>query len=259
MCEIQKFSKDAFGELRAIEDENGNPWFVAKDVAVALGYANPNDAIKRHCKGVVKHYPLQTAGGIQQVRFITEGDMYRLVASSKLDAAVEFESWVFDEVIPSIRKHGMYATPQSVEEMLADPDTMIRTLQALKDEREKVAEQKAQIKAMEPKALFADAVVTSNTSILVGELAKILKQNGFDIGQNRLFELLRKEGYLIGGNRSDRNMPTQKSMELGLFEIKERTVTNPDGTVRITKTPKVSGRGQIYFVNRYCGKRGGDE
>lgn len=243
-----------FGELRAITDENGNPWFVGKDVALVLGYANTNDAISKHCKGVANHYPLSTPGGMQNVRIISEPDLYRLIAKSELPAAERFEVWIFDEVLPTIRKHGMYATQDFVESALADPDTMIRTLQALKDERVKCQALKAENKEMQPKALFADAVSASTSSILVGELAKIMRQNGIQTGQNRFFAWLRDNGYLIKRKGTDFNMPTQKSMELGLFEIKERTIVNPDESTRITKTSKVTGKGQQYFINVFMSR-----
>ncbi|MBR1603186.1 MAG: phage antirepressor KilAC domain-containing protein, partial [Synergistaceae bacterium] len=156
---------------------------------------------------------------------------------------------------PSIRKHGLYATPEKLEEMLSDPDSWIKTLQALKAEREKRIELEAKVEQDAPKVLFADSVAASETSILIGDLAKLIKQNGIDIGQNKLFEFLRNEGWLISRKGSSYNMPSQKGMECGYFEIKERTVDNPDGSIRVTRTPKVTGKGQIYFVELFL-KRG---
>lgn len=229
--------------VRVVE-EDGNVLFCGKDVATALGYVNTKDALARHCKGVVKHYPLETAGGTQEARFITEGDLYRLTASSKLPSAQKFESWVFDEVIPSIRRHGGYMAGQdhmTPEEMAL---ASMRWLQS------KVDEQARQLEAQAPKVMFADSVASSKTSILVGELAKILKGNGVEIGQNRLFAWLRDNGYLIKQRGEAWNSPTQYAMNLGLFEVKESTHQQPDGSVRITRTTKVTGKGQQYFVNK---------
>lgn len=177
-----------------------------------------------------------------------------LVLSSKLPGAKKFKRWVTAEVLPSIRRHGAYMTPETIERALTDPDTIIRLATALKDEREKNKALASENEVNRPKALFADSVATSKSSILVGELAKLLKQNGVDIGQNRLFERLRNEGYLIRRNGTDYNMPTQKSMELGLFEIKETVVSHADGHTSISKTPKVTGKGQLFFVNKFLGK-----
>ena len=235
--------------IRTTVDDNGNPLFCAKDVATALGYANTNDAVQAHCRGVVIRYPISDSlGRTQNARFIREGDMYRLIASSKLPAAQKFESWVFDEVIPSIRKHGGYMAGQ--EQMT--PEQM--TLAAMNWLKSKVDEQRKQLEAQASKVLFADAVETSKTSILVGELAKVLKGNGVDIGGTRLFAWLRDNGWLMKTG-SSRNMPTQKSMELGLFEIKETTVVHSDGHTTINKTPKVTGKGQTFFVNKFLGHR----
>lgn len=180
---------------------------------------------------------------------INESGLYSLVLSSKLPTAKKFKRWVTSEVLPSIRKHGAYMTPEKLEEALLDPDTLIRLATDLKQEREQRIAAQAKIETDKPKVLFADAVCASQSSILVGDLAKLLKQNGVDMGQNRLFAYLRDNGYLMKRG-SSRNMPTQKSMELGLFEVKESSITNPDGSIRITKTTKVTGKGQVYFVNQ---------
>lgn len=251
MNEIQIFSNPDFGEVRTIE-ENGAVLFCGSDVAKALGYSNPRDALSRHCRGVVKR-DTPTESGTQEMSFIPESDLYRLVFSSKLPTAEKFTDWVTSEVLPTIRRHGMYATPDTVEKMLADPDTTIKLLETIKQER--AARQALEVKAEadKPKVLFADAVSASHTSILIGDLAKILKQNGMDIGQNRLFQRLRDEGYLIrDGER--RNMPKQRYMDSGLFQIKETTINNPDGSIRVTRTVKVTGKGQQYFINRYLQK-----
>lgn len=237
--------------VRTVTTEDGRPLFCGRDVAIALGYANTKDALARHCKGVVKRYPLETAGGTQQTRFITEGDLYRLVFNSKLPTAEKFEAWVVDEVLPSIRKRGGYLTPEATEKALTDPDFIIQLATSLKEERAKRAALEAENEANKPKVLFADAVATSHTSILVGQLAKILNNNGMKVGQNRLFKDLRARGYLSRRHGCDWNMPTQKSRDLDLFEIKESAHSQPDGTVRITKTAKVTGKGQLYFIDHY--------
>ena len=164
-----------------------------------------------------------------------------------MESAKRFKHWVTSEVLPSIRKHGVYA----VDELLANPEMAIKAFTALKEEREKNKVLEADNQRMKPKEIFADAVSTSHTSILIGDLAKLLKQNGIETGQKRLFDWLRENGYLIKRKGSDWNMPTQKSMDLGLIEIKESTVNNPDGSVRINKTPKVTGKGQQYFINKF--------
>ena len=252
MNELQIFNNPEFGEIRTIE-ENGKTLFCGSDVAKALGYSNPRDALLRHCRGVAKH-DTPTNSGVQSMSFIPEGDLYRLIANSKLPTAERFEMWVFDEVIPTIRKHGAYMTTSKLEEVMNDPDAWITMLTALKDEREARKALEVKTAADAPKVLFADAVTTSHTSILVGELAKIVKQNGVDMGQNRLFEWLRSNGYLIRRQGTDYNMPTQRSMELGLFEIKETAVTHSDGHTTVSKTPKVTGKGQCYSIARLLGE-----
>ena len=253
MGKLQIFNNAEFGQIRTVTIDN-KPWFVASDVASALGYSNPRKAVLDHCKGVTKR-DTPTSGGIQQISYINEGDMYRLIMKSKLPSAERFEAWVVDEVLPSIRKHGGYISGQDT---LSDDELMARALQVAQrkiEERDKVIEQQSRkIELDKPKTIFADAVKASETSILIGDLAKIISQNGVSIGQNRLFEWLRENGYLIKYGNS-RNMPTQRSMEMGLFEIKESTHQNPDGSVRITRTPKVTGKGQIYFINKFLGKK----
>lgn len=248
MNDLQLFNNPRFGDVRTLT-EDGNTLFCGSDVARALGYAKPQNAIAAHCKGALKRGIL-TNGGMQEMSFIPEGDLYRLITHSKLPDAEKFERWVFDEILPSIRRNGMYATPEKLAEMLLNPDAMIQTLQALKAEQEKRRALEAQAEADKPKVLFSDAVSASSSSILVGDLAKLLRQNGVPIGQNRLFARLRSDGYLMRYGES-RNLPTQRAMEQGLFEVKETTIANPDGSIRVTKTTKVTGKGQVYFVNRY--------
>ena len=250
MNDLQIFNNPEFGKVRTIE-KDGEPWFVGKDIAAALGYTDPNKAIVMHVDEEDKLND-KTASSLGQRGgwLINESGLYSLVLSSKLPTAKKFKRWVTSEVIPSIRKHGMYATQSTVEQMLADPDTAIRLLNEIKSEREQRKVLQKQVEAQKPAVIFTDAVVTSKNSILIGELAKLLKQNGIKMGQNRLFEWLRNNGYLIKRQGSDYNMPTQKSMELGLFKIKETCITHSDGHTSVNRTPKVTGKGQVYFINK---------
>lgn len=250
MKQLEIFRNKEFGNIRTVIIED-KPYFVASDVAKALGYARPNDAINQHCRATVKHRIIDSLGREQETNIIPEGDVYRLIVKSKLPTAEKFESWVFDEVLPTIRKHGVYMTPQKIEEVLLNPDTIIQLATNLKQEQERNKLLQMKIEQDKPKTIFADAVTTSKTSILIGELAKLLKQNGINIGQNRLFDWLRNNGYLIKRAGADRNMPTQKSMDLGLFEVKETVISHSDGHTSINKTPKVTGKGQIYFINLF--------
>ena len=255
MSEIQIFKNSEFGIVRTIE-ENGKVIFCGTDIASALGYTNSQKAIKDHCRedGVTFRSVIDNIGRTQQAKFIDEGNLYRLITHSKLPSAQRFEQWVFDEVLPSINKHGAYITTQKIEEIMNDPDSWIKVLTALKDER--AEKERLQIKAKEdkPKVVFANAVAVSDGTILIGELAKILKGNGLDIGQNRLFERLRQDGFLIKRRGTDYNAPTQMAMELGLFKVKETAITHSDGHVTISKTTKVTGKGQQYFINLYLGE-----
>ena len=251
MNELQIFESPEFGQVRTVVIEN-EPWFVGKDVANILGYANTKDAISSHVEEDDKTIIQRSENTTLEIpnrglTFINESGLYSLIFSSKLPNAKKFKRWVTSEVLPTIRKHGMYAT----EELLDNPDVAIAAFTALKAEREKRKLLEAKVEADKPKVIFAEAVDASQTSILVGDLAKLLKQNGVNTGQKRLFEWLRTNGYLISRKGNDYNSPTQKSMELGLFEIKERTINNPDGSIRITKTPKVTGKGQVYFINKF--------
>ena len=243
---IETFNNSEFGTLRAlmVGDE---PWFVARDVTDALDLSNTTVAIQSLDDDERAKFNLGRQG---EANLVSEAGFYKLVMRSRKPEAKAFQRWVTHEVLPSIRKRGGYLTPEKVEEALLNPDTIIRLATDLKEERARRAELERENAAMAPKALFADAVASSDTSILIGELAKLLRQNGVSIGQNRLFEWMRENGFLMKAG-SSRNMPTQRAMEMGLFEVKERTIANPDGSVRITKTPKVTGKGQSYFVNRF--------
>lgn len=248
MNELQLFQFED-NQIRTVSS-NGIIWFAAVDVTDALGIKNPSDAIKPLDEDERTRFNLGRQGS---ANFISEPGLYKLIGASRKPAAKRFNRWVTHEVLPSIRKHGAYMTPETIEKAIYNPDFIINLATQLKDEQAKTAALTADNETMKPKALFADAVATSHTSILIGDLAKLIRQNGVDIGQNRLFGWLRDHGYLIG-NGDRRNMPTQRAMDLELFDIKERTFQNPDGSVRITKTTKVTGKGQQYFINKFLQK-----
>lgn len=254
MGNLKIFENPRFGKVRAVPVD-GEPWFVGKDVAEALGYSNPRKALSDHVdtddKGVTK---CDTLGGTQEMTIINESGLYSLALSSKLPSAREFKRWITKEVIPSIRKHGAYMTPEVIQKSIQDPDFMIQILQNLKQEQEKNRALEADNQRMRPKEIFADAVSVSKDGILVGALAKLIHQNGVGIGQKRLFQWLRDHGYLMKSG-ADKNMPTQKARELELFKVKERTINNPDGSVRLTRTTLVTGKGQQYFVNKFLAGR----
>jgi anti-repressor protein len=255
MDNIQIYKNKEFGAVRTSE-ENGNVLFCGNDVATSLDYTNPQKALKDHCRedGVTFRSVIDSMGRTQQAKFIDEGNLYRLISHSKLPSAERFERWVFDDVLPTIRKHGAYVTTAKLEEIMNDPDSWIKLLTALKTERQEKERLQLQTEQDKPKVVFADALTVSDTAILIGELAKILKGNGIDIGQNRLFERLRQEGYIIKRKGTDYNAPTQMAMELGLFKVKETAITHSDGHVTISKTTKVTGKGQQYFINRFLGR-----
>lgn len=235
-------------------EKDGTAYLKLEAVARGLGFIQVKNNIEYVRWETVYNY-LHEVNFSQQVGkdgFIPENIFYRLAMKAKNETAERFQALVADEIIPTIRKHGLYATPQTVEAILNDPDTMIQVLQALKDEREQRKVLETKIESDTPKVLFAEAVETSQDSCLVGQLAKMIRQNGYEIGANRLFEYLRNEGYLCKSG-TNRNMPTQRSMEAGWFEIKESVIENPDGSIRVVRTPKVTGKGQIYFVNKFLG------
>ena len=243
MNEVQLFNFESH-EVRSLL-LNNEPWFVGKDVAEALGYSKARNAIATHIDSEdKKDAPIQgTLGGVQEMTVINESGLYSLVLSSKLPSAKKFKRWVTSEVLPALRKTGQYQVMElSGQELMAKALIEAQSVLAAKDK---------QIEQMKPKVVFADAVATSHTSILVGELAKILKQNGIDMGQKRLFAWLREKGYLIKRQGTDYNMPTQKAMDLGLFEIKEGSYVNGSGVNITTKTPKITGKGQQYFINKF--------
>lgn len=253
MEDIQIFNSEEFGDVRALE-LNGAPWFVGKDVAEALGYGAGKslaNAVSKHVdeedKGVTE---MMTPGGVQKVIIINESGLYSLVLSSKLPSAKKFKHWVTSEVLPTIRRHGAYMTEEALEKAITEPDFLIRLATQLKEEKAKRLEAEKQIEADRPKVTFANAVNVSKDGMLLGMLAKLLHQNGVDIGQKRLFQWMRDNGYLMK-NGTDKNMPTQKARELGLFKVKERAIDNPDGSVRLIRTTLVTGKGQEYFINKF--------
>jgi anti-repressor protein len=252
MSELQVFENVEFGSVRSTMINN-EPYFGGKDVAAILGYAKPLNALTMHVDkdDSLKQGLIDSMGRMQETILINESGLYSLILSSKLPSAKRFKRWVTGEVLPSIRKRGLYAK----DELLANPDLLIDALQELKAEREKNKNLATDNERMKPKEIFADAVTTSRSTILIGELAKILKQNGYDTGEKRLFAELRRDGYLISRRGTDYNMPTQRSMEMGLFEIKETSVMHADGHISINKTTKVSGKGQQYFINKFLDKR----
>lgn len=242
MNEIQTFQNEEFGLIRAASID-GEPWFVAKDVCDALELTNPSVAIRSLDEDERAKFNLGRQG---ETNIISEPGFYKLVMRSRKPEAKAFQRWVTHEVLPSIRAKGGYMVAGRDE---TPEQTIARALVLAKEALDR---KDAQIAEMAPKALFADAVAASDSSILVGDLAKLIKQNGVDIGQRRLFQWMRDEGWLMKSG-SSRNMPTQRGMERGLFEVKERTIANPDGSVRITRTTKVTGKGQEFFVNLFLG------
>lgn len=253
---VQIFNNDQFGEFRVVVQENGDPLFCLADVCKALNIQNVTQVAQRLDDEDKGMFDIGLKNK-QEVTFITEPGLYTVILRSDSPMAKPMQKWVTSEVLPAIRKHGAYITPTKIEQILSDPDTLIQLVTNYKKERDErlriEAENNANkqaLKAAEPKVLFADAVTASESSILVGEMAKILKQNGIEIGQNRLFIWLREHGYLCSRGEAY-NQPTQKAMELGLFEIKKTTIQQPDGTVFVTVTTKVSPKGQIYFVNKF--------
>lgn len=250
MNNLKIFENAEFGQIRTVQLKN-ETYFVGKDVADALGYANPKNAVPKHVNDEDKLCTqIEYAGQRREVTVINESGLYALIFGSKLESAKRFKHWVTSEVLPSIRKHGVYA----VDELLDNPDMAIKAFSALKEEREKNKALLEDNQRMRPKEIFADAVSASHTSILVGDLAKLINQNGVDIGAKRLFAWLRENSYLIKRKGTDYNLPTQKSMDLGLFEIKETAISHSDGHIAINRTPKVTGKGQNYFVNKFLGE-----
>ena len=248
--EVQQFEFKGTA-LRALTDNEEEPWFIAKDVCNVLELNNVGQALTRLDDDEKSSITLNDGTpGSPNKSIVSESGLYALVLASRKPEAREFKRWVTHEVLPSIRRHGVYATDAVIDDILNDPDFGIRLLGELKSERERRREAETVIEAQKPKVLFADAVAASDGTCLIGELAKMLRQNGLKVGQNRLFRILRDDGYL-GKSGSNRNVPTQRAMELGLFRIKETAVTHSDGHVTVNRTPKITGTGQAYFIRRY--------
>lgn len=250
MNDLQIFRSEDFGNIRTTI-VNNEPWFVGKDVADILGYQNGSRDINRHVDEDDRRKVMIFDGNQdKETIVINESGLYSLILSSKMPNAKKFKHWVTNDILPTIRRHGAYMSEKTLEQALTSPDFLIQLATQLKDEQNARRKLEAQIEQDAPKVLFAKAVETAHNSILIGDLAKLLRQNGVDTGQKRLFELLRKEGYLIK-NGTSYNMPTQRAMDMGLFEVKESTINNPDGSVRISRTTKVTGKGQTYFINKF--------
>lgn len=256
MEEMRIFKNEEFGTIRTIEI-NGEFWFVGKDVAEALGYVKARNAIAVHVSQEDKKDALIQGdlGGTQAMTVINVSGLYSLILSSKLESAKRFKHWVTSEVLPSIREHGTYMTQEFIQKTLDNPDYLIAIATKIKEEREARKKLEAKLKEERPHAILGRAITTAKTSILIGDLAKILNQNGVDVGAKRLFEWLRENGYLIKRKGTDWNMPTQRSMDLELFEVKESVHIDGNGCNKITRTTKVTGKGQAYFVNRFLSKK----
>lgn len=257
MNELQTFTSAAFGSVRII-DKGGQPWFVAKDVADILGYSNSSKAIPQHVDEEDRqkqNLPTAQNGKLVAASWlINESGLYSLILSSKMPKAKEFKRWVTSEVIPAIRKTGGYIAGS---ENMTDAEIMAKAVlvaqSTIRQRDQRIKELESDVAAAKPKVLFADAVSASDSTILIGDLAKILKQNGHPIGQKRLFNWMREQGYLIKRAGADYNSPTQRAMEMGLFKIKETAISHSDGHVSVSKTTKVTGKGQQYFINKFCG------
>lgn len=259
MNDIQVFNSEQFGEIRTAGTAQ-EPIFCAADICRALGYSNGRKAISDHCdEGDVTKRDTPTSSGVQSMTFVNESGMYSLIFGSKLESAKQFKKWVTSDVLPSIRKHGMYATGETIESILNNPENAIVILQAMQKERkERIAAQqqveKLEAQAIEdkPKIIYADAVKGSTSSCLIGELAKMIAQNGYPIGEKRLFQWMRDNHYLCSyGERF--NQPYQQYIEQGLFTMKQN-VFSVDGEMRTRNTTKVTGKGQIYFINKFIGQ-----
>lgn len=254
MNNLQIFDSPDFGQIRTIQ-QNGEPWFVGKDVADILGYQNGSRDVNRHVdEDDRQNYQNGTFESNRGLTIINESGLYSLILSSKMPKAKEFKRWVTSEVIPAIRKTGGYIAGS---ENMTDAEIMAKAVlvaqSTIRQRDQRIKELESDVAAAKPKVLFADAVSASDSTILIGDLAKILKQNGHPIGQKRLFCWMHEQGYLIKRAGADYNSPTQRAMEMGLFKIKETAISHSDGHVSVSKTTKVTGKGQQYFINKFCG------
>lgn len=254
MNNLQIFNSPDFGQIRTIQ-QNGEPWFVGKDVAKILGYERADNAIRNHVDDEDKlMHQISASGQNREMYIINESGLYSLILSSKMSKAKEFKRWVTSEVLPAIRKTGGYIAGS---EKMTDAEIMAKAVlvaqSTIRQRDQRIKELESDVAAAKPKVLFADAVSASDSTILIGDLAKILKQNGYNTGQKRLFQWLRDNGYLIKRQGADYNSPTQRSMELGLFRVKETPIIHADGHVTVNKTVKVTPKAQIYFANKFLG------
>lgn len=255
MNNLQIFNSPEFGQVRTIR-QNREPWFVGKDVAEILGYTNPSKALVDHVDDEDKlNNDSLSSLGQRGGWLINESGLYSLILSSKMPKAKEFKRWVTSEVIPAIRKTGGYIAGS---ENMTDAEIMAKAVlvaqSTIRQRDQRIKELESDVAAAKPKVLFADAVSASDSTILIGDLAKLIKQNGHPIGQKRLFNWMREQGYLIKRAGADYNSPTQRAMEMGLFKIKETAISHSDGHVSVSKTTKVTGKGQQYFINKFCGE-----
>lgn len=251
MSEIKVFENSEFGKVR-VSVVDGEPMFCLSDLCKILGLQPGATKNRLDEKGVSLINTL-TNGGMQQIVYVNEKNLYKAIMRSDKPNAEPFQDWVCGEVLPSIRKHGAYMTPETIEKTLTSPDFIIQLATQLKNEQEKRKQAEAKIEADKPKVLFSEAVEASKKSILIRELAKLITQNGYQIGEKQLYERLRKAGYLCSVGES-RNQPSQTYMNLGLFEIKKTTISS-DGECKVYNTTKVTPKGQIYFVNKFLGKK----
>lgn len=261
---VSVFSNKQFGNIRIAMSENNEPLFCLPDICRALDLTNPAMVKTRLAQKGISSIDTLTTGGNQKITYINEANLYKCIFQSRKAEAEQFQDWVTDDVLPSIRKHGAYMTNETIEKALSSPDFLIELATKLKNQQKLNDKLTAQIRTYKsessrlvrlhqeqyPKVLFSNAVETSKRSCLIAELAKILQQNGIAIGQNRLFKWMREHGYLCT-NGEKHNQPSQKAMERGLFEIKQTTINKPDGTILVSCTPKITGKGQIYFVNKF--------
>lgn len=256
MNNLQIFNSPEFGQVRIVQ-QNGEPWFVGKDIADILGYSNSSKAIPQHVDEEDRqkqNLPTAQNGKLVAASWlINESGLYSLILSSKMPKAKEFKRWVTSEVIPAIRKTGGYIAGS---ENMTDAEIMAKAVlvaqSTIRQRDQRIKELESDVAAAKPKVLFADAVSASDSTILIGDLAKLIKQNGHPIGQKRLFNWMREQGYLIKRAGADYNSPTQRAMEMGLFKIKETAISHSDGHVSVSKTTKVTGKGQQYFINKFC-------
>lgn len=247
MNDVKIFESPEFGQVRTTVI-GGEPWFVAADVCRALAIGNPSMALDRLDDDERTLISIEGASNGKPVNGVNEPGLYSLVLGSRKPEAKAFKRWITHDVIPAIRKHGGYHIPQSPAEQMAQGILAAQKLLAERDAT--IAKQNEQIAVLTPKGIFADAVTASKTSILVGGLAKLIKQQGIDIGQKRLFAWMRENGFLIKSG-TEKNMPTQRAMDMKLFEVKEGSFVDGNGVNRITRTTKVTGKGQVYFVNNF--------